>query len=664
MIKSVVVLGGGSAGWLTASLIAAKHHDKHSPFQVTLIESPNIPTIGVGEGTWPTMVNTLQQLGISELTFLQRCDASFKQASKFVHWHTGEKDDCYYHPFTPPESFEELSLVEQWQQSEKNEKFADAVSIQAKLCDENRAPKQLKLGDYKTIENYGYHLDAGKFAQLLTEHGVNKLGIKHIVDDVIKVQSLDNGDIAALVTQNHGEIAGDLFIDCSGQAAVLIGQHYKIPFISKKDVLFIDKAIATQVPYKEENDPVASATISTAQRAGWIWDIGLPSRRGVGHVFSSQYTSEAQAKADLITYLEQSIESPEQLTFKYLDINPGYRETFWHKNCVAVGMASGFLEPLEASALVMVELAAKTIALHMPAQRCVMDIVAKRYNTIMTFRWQRIIDFLKLHYVLSERDDNEFWRANRSTETIPDSLSELLELWQCQPPENNGFLSPYDLFPAASYQYILYGMGFKTKTNYLSCTQQKQSAAQNALNKVCARKQKVLPLLPTNRAILNEICTQERSFTLDVSADQSSHWQLLTNMKIEHICQELPVFFKRQKNNSFVPIALSHLTYKTLTDKPKSKAILTNELATYHNKETLAVEKLESLLEPAKLDITLNDNSNIAVLGLYVVNQKQWQQHDVKACFTAQQQQLIDQIIASISHVPKLIDRENLVRQK
>lgn len=654
MIKSVVVLGGGSAGWLTASLIAAKHHDKDSPFQVTLIESPNIPTIGVGEGTWPTMVNTLQQLGISELTFMQRCDASFKQGSKFVHWHNGLQSDTYYHPFTPPESFDEVCLAQYWQQFSHTNKFADAVSIQARLCDENKAPKQLKLGDYHTIENYGYHLDAGKFSQLLTEHGISKLGVKHVVDEVIAVQSHNDGDIAALVTQHNGAITGDLFIDCSGQAAALIGKHYQIPFISKKDILFIDKAIATQVPYHSPDAPVASATISTAQQAGWIWDIGLPTRRGVGHVFSSQYTSEQQAKDDLINYLKSSVDHPDKLRFKTLDINPGHREVFWHKNCVAVGMASGFLEPLEASALVMVELAAKTIALQMPANRSVMDTIAKQYNVNMMFRWQRIIDFLKLHYVLSERDDNAFWRANRSSESIPDSLKELLQLWQFQPPENNGFLSPYDLFPAASYQYILYGMGFQTKDNFLGNTEQQQVKAKAALDKVNSRKHKVIPLLPSNREILDEIGQQQRSFTLDVTANASPHWQLIPLAHLEKVCQTLPVFFTKHEDN-FVPLALS-----SLTDKTRNNNMIDLELdnPAEHLTNVIPAE----LLEPAKLDITLNDNSTIAVSGLYVINQEKWQQQAVKTTLIPEKRQLIEIINASLAHVTALIEKENNAR--
>ena len=661
MIKSIVVLGGGTAGWLTASLIAARHVNQHSPFKVTLVESPNIPAIGVGEGTWPTMVNTLKQLGISELTFMQCCDASFKQASKFVNWVDGKENDHYYHPFTPPQSFEEINLAAAWQKRHadgKSEKFADAVSLQAMLCQQKKAPKQLKLGDYKTIENYGYHLDAGKFAKLLTEHGTNQLGVTHILDEVISVESHENGDIAALVTEHQGNIEGDLFIDCSGQAARLIGQHYGVPFISKKDVLFIDKAIATQVPYKTTQDPVESATISTAQSAGWIWDIGLPTRRGVGHVFSSKYITAEQAKAQLKVYLRDSVDDVEKLQFRTLEINPGYREVFWRNNCVAVGMASGFLEPLEASALVMVELAAKTLALHMPASRAVMDIVAKQYNDNMHFRWQRIIDFLKLHYVLSKRED-DFWRDNRDLATTPESLQALMELWRYQAPDNNGFLSPYDLFPAASYQYILYGMGFKTKENYLGNPLTFAEQSQLAFSKVKERQRKMPTLLPTNREILYEISQLNRGGTLEIDQSTFGCWHYLSPMQLNEICQHYPIFFKKE-SQGFAPIYLTSLSDKTqksslMPGEIQQIPLLTNELATRLYQQ--------GFLEPVKLAITLNDDTEINVSGLHVIEQNNWQQLKSLNSLPAQFSQQLEAIISSLRHVPRLIEQENTVRR-
>jgi tryptophan 7-halogenase len=662
MIKSIVVLGGGSAGWLTACLIAAKHVNENSPFSVTVVESPNIPSIGVGEGTWPTMVNTLQQIGISELTFMQRCDASFKQASKFVNWTNNQQGDEYYHPFAPPQSFEQVSLASTWQQQYSDKSFADTVCLQALLCQQKRAPKQLKLGDFNTIENYGYHLNAGKFSQLLTEHGTENLGINHIIDDVIAIKSQSNGDIASLTTKAHGDISGDLFIDCSGQAAALIGKHYQVPFISKKEVLFIDKAIAVQVPYASENAPVESATISTAQSAGWIWDIGLPTRRGVGHVFSTKYTSIEAATEQLKSYLAQSVDNVDQLTFRTLDINPGYRKTFWHKNCVAVGMSSGFLEPLEASALVMVELAAKTIALQMPASREAMDVIARQYNKNMHFRWQRIIDFLKLHYVLSKRDDSDFWRDNRDPETVPDSLKELLTLWQYQPPENNGFLSPYDLFPAASYQYILYGMGFTTQANCLGNKTLLTKLSNDAIEKVKSRQNKMPALLPTNREILTEIRQLCREITIDITQENlltSQPWQYLPANQLAKVSEKYPVFFKKT-TKGYSPIYLTHLTEQAKVNQAND---INNERHLEDNNEdTLLAFNDDELLEPVKLDITLNDGTTIKMTGLYVLQQNQGKQVKSSQQYSARLSNQLELMTSSLQHVSRLIAKENKVR--
>ncbi len=226
-------------------------------------------------------------------------------------------------------------------------------------------------------------------------------------------------------------------------------------------MLFCDTALAVQVPYESDVSPIASHTISTAQTAGWIWDIGLPTRRGTGHVYSSNHISDEEAERELRAYLGPAAGD---LPVRKIKIQGGHRETFWKRNCVAVGLAAGFLEPLEASAIVLIELSAKLIAEQMPACREVMDAIASRFNATTLYRWGRIIDFLKLHYVLTRRTDSAFWRDNLLPETIPDRLKELLLLWKYQSPWfHDEFDRIEEVFPAASYQYVLYGMGFRTE---------------------------------------------------------------------------------------------------------------------------------------------------------------------------------------------------------
>ncbi|MBU1439639.1 MAG: tryptophan 7-halogenase, partial [Gammaproteobacteria bacterium] len=301
--------------------------------------------------------------------------------------------------------------------------------------------------------------------------------------------------------KNSGLIAGDLFVDCSGFSSLLLGQHYQVPFKACDDILFIDSALAVQVPYESPDAPIASHTISTAQDAGWIWDIGLQHRRGVGYVYASKYCTEQQARATLARYVGPAIAD---LAVRKIPIKSGHRSRFWQNNCVAVGLSAGFLEPLEASALVLVELSAQMISEQLPANRALMDIVAKRFNETFLYRWDKIIDFLKLHYLLSQRDE-PFWRDNRDPATIPQSLQDLLQLWRYRAPSDLDFTSNNEVFPAASYQYVLYGMGFQTDyqgSHYLldNPSFAEQQFAQN--QKMIAH---ALGMLPTNRELIQKI---------------------------------------------------------------------------------------------------------------------------------------------------------------
>jgi tryptophan 7-halogenase len=506
-IRTITIVGGGTAGWLTAGVIAAEHlANSENGVQVTLIESPDVSPIGVGEGTWPTMRGTLKKMGISETDFFRECDASFKQGAKFAKWVTGAEDDAYYHPLVLPQGYAEINLAPHWLPHAQQIPFADAVSFQGQLCERGLAPKQNTTPEYAHVANYAYHLDAGKFSVFLTKHCTEKLGVKHILDHVTSVNSAENGDIASVSTTKHGDISGDLFIDCTGFNALLIGKHFHIPFISKKHILFNDTALACHVPYVSDTSPIASHTVSTAQKNGWIWDIGLPSRRGVGHVFSSAHSSVDEAESELRAYVGASRpDLSDNIAVRQIAINPGHRQVFWHQNCVAVGLAAGFLEPLEASALVLVELSAAMISEQLPASRQVMDIVAKRFNDKFLYRWDRIIDFLKLHYVLTKRTDTDYWQDNCDAATIPADLQSLLDLWRYEAPWHNDFSQVDEVFPSASYQYVLYGMGFSTKKRATMRRSENSHLAEQHFLQNTQLTQKLLAGLPTNRDLINKI---------------------------------------------------------------------------------------------------------------------------------------------------------------
>jgi tryptophan halogenase len=506
LVKNIIIVGGGTAGWLTAGTIAAKlKNDKKSGYTITLVESPDVPIIGVGEGTWPTMRRTLKAMGVRETDFIKECHVSFKQGAKFAQWVTGAKNDFYYHPLVLPQDFDNTNLADHWLSSDTDASFSEAVCSQEYLCEHGLAPKQIATAEYASISNYAYHLDAGTFSQFIQRHCVKHLDVKHVLDHVTQVNNNEDGDIISVSTESHGNLSGDLFVDCTGFKSLLLGENQQVPFKSCQDVLFVDKALAVHVPYADDSSPIASHTISTAQSAGWIWDIGLSSRRGVGHVYASKYIDGDTARQQLRDYIRPSYADVDSLSFREIDINAGHREIFWKRNCVAVGLSAGFLEPLEASALLLVEISAEMISEQMPVNRSSMDIVAKRFNKTFLYRWASIIDFLKLHYMLSKRDDNQFWLDHRDPSTIPESLQELLTLWQYKTPWHEDFEFAKEVFPAASYQYVLYGMGFKTELSHLGLSEKNTERAKLLFKRNAEQSSKLLATMSTNRELLNKI---------------------------------------------------------------------------------------------------------------------------------------------------------------
>lgn len=512
-IEHIVIVGGGTAGWLTANIIAARFRSRDSyGIKVTLIESPNVPTIGVGEGTWPSMRTTLDAIGIAEDDFIRSCDASLKQGTWFKDWIT-VGDTPYYHPFSLPEGFNSVNLAEHWLAGSAGDiPFAQAVTPQYAVCEAGRAPKQIGIPNYAYTVNYGYHLDAGKFATLLTTNATEKLDVHHIQADVMSVKADDEGYITAVVTQQAGEIAGDLFVDCSGFQSLLLGQHYGVETESVERFLFNNAAVAVQAPYADDDAPVATTTNSTAQSNGWIWDIGLQHRRGVGHVFAKDFQTHDETLYILDSYLKRTGFSAglDNLNPRFLEFDPGYRSKFWVKNCLAIGLSAGFIEPLEASALVLVELSAMALVNQMPRNRQDMPIIANRFNREFRARWTQIIDFLKLHYVLSRRDDSEYWLRNRDRSSIPETLQENLVVWSNRVPWHHDDMRRDDMFPAASYQYVLYGMGFNTQLNLeaIRSSADDHMTAQKLFAETQKKAQKYGQFLPPTRFLMNQLREQ------------------------------------------------------------------------------------------------------------------------------------------------------------
>ena len=462
-IQNIIIVGGGTAGWITAAKLAKKltTSDEHS-IKVTVVESPDIPTIGVGEGTWPTMRKTLLDLGIDEAKFMAYCQATFKQGTRFVNWkHEADNgvNNHYYHTFSSIFDPADFNLAPYWLAGHAGESktFAEAVSAQGATCDLGLAPKRITDLPYDGTLSYAYHLDAGKFADFLTEYATNELSVDLVKANVKSINQHENGDIKSLELDTGTFIEGDFFVDCTGFRSMLLGQTLGTKFKSVSDTLLTDTAVAIQVPYDSEETPIPCQTNSVAQDAGWIWDISLFNRRGTGHVFSSNHMSVEQAEQTLRNYIGEGHES---LEARVLKINVGYREDFWRNNCVAIGLSAAFVEPLEASAIFLIEAGGNMLADMFPRTKSAMKYAAKQYNESFHYRWQKTIEFIKLHYFLSRRT-SAFWQDNRQLSTVPEALQEKVEFWQHQAVSKYEFSNSFEPFPHESYQYVLYGMDYK-----------------------------------------------------------------------------------------------------------------------------------------------------------------------------------------------------------
>lgn len=498
-VDQIAIIGGGTAGWLAACYLAARHPQ----LAITLVEAPDIPTIGVGEGTWPTMRETLATIGISESEFLAECDASFKQGSRFDGWVDGQASDSYYHPFTLPPAGDQRDLVAAWHQFAEGQTYAEAMTPQTAVSAAALAPRQRAMPDYAGALNYAYHLDAGKFAALLARHATQRLGVRHLADKVVAVRGAPGEAIEAVELAQAGSLAADLFLDCTGQSALLIDGHCRAGWIDRRDMSFNDRALAVQVPTLPDS-PIASVTVGTAHEAGWLWDIALPRRRGIGCVYSSRHLTDDRARQIINGYVSAAVPgaNPAKLTPRLLSFRTGHRSRFWHSNCLAIGLSAGFIEPLEASAIVMIELSLRALADALPMSVETMSIHAERFNAKFHYRWDRIVEFLKLHYVLSRRSE-PYWVAQRSPETIPPRLAENLRLWREAPPQGRDFPDYEEIFPVASQSYVLYGMGFPPPHGQTS-----GQVAASRLAEVRERTRNLLAALPSNRTYLGAIAPQ------------------------------------------------------------------------------------------------------------------------------------------------------------
>lgn len=503
--RRILIVGGGTAGWLTAAYLAkALRLPERSHLEVTVLESPDIGVIGVGEGTFPTIRTTLQFLGIDEGRFIRETSATLKQGIRFVDWArapAGGEPQSFFHPFEAPFYAEGINLVPYWllQDAATRLPFAQAMTIQQRVAEAQRAPKRAHEAPYTAPLNYAYHFDALKLARLLAEHA-RQLGVRHVEGTVTQVGLDETGAVDHVDTPQHGRFQADLYIDCTGFRAELIGRALGAGFQSARGVLFADRALACKIPVEPDDTAMQSCTIATAHEAGWTWEIGLNGSRGIGCVYSSSHIGDDRAAEILRGYV-----GPAHADFamRSIPFEPGYRERQWVKNCVAVGLSAGFLEPLESTGLVLIEAAVGMIAEMLPHSGP-MEAPARRFNELMAARFENIINFLKLHYCLSERPE-PFWRDNAAGATVPQRLAELLEQWRLRPPGRFDFVLDTETFAFFNYQYILYGMGFSTDLGAGREDFTQVEEANRLFAKIQRFADRALVDLPAHRALVQQM---------------------------------------------------------------------------------------------------------------------------------------------------------------
>jgi len=451
--KSIVILGGGTAGWIAANLLAT--HWKDQDFDITLVESPDIGIIGVGEGSTPPLRVFLDVIGVQETDWMSRCDATYKVGITFRNWSTKPGFDEYFHPFLcQPDEF---SVPAFYHNSFLRRKGVDLDGHPSQffmaweLAKQRLAP--VAPPNFPFEMNYGYHFNSGLLGQFLREWAANK-GVKYRQATVTDVVLDDEGNIDYLKTDSEETIKADFYVDSTGFRSQLLQKTLGVPFDSCEDVLFNDSAVVFPTDPDENPQP---QTISTALKYGWVWKIPLTSRFGNGYVYSSKYVDDDDAEMELREHLglvDSDIEA-RRLKFKV-----GRVREHWAKNCLAVGLSQGFIEPLEATALDMVQ---ETVVRFIEAvnKGNFTDQYRDEFNDRVSKRFDAVRDYIVCHYRINTRSDTDYWLDNGNNEKISHSLRELLSAWisgkNITDELERQSLDAY--FPSVSWNCLLAGKG-------------------------------------------------------------------------------------------------------------------------------------------------------------------------------------------------------------
>jgi len=419
-LKNIVIVGGGSAGWMTAAALSSLLDPRN--ISVTLVESEQIGTVGVGEATIPDMINFNRILGIREAEFMKATDATFKLGIQFVNW--GRLGEHYFHPFGQHGAdMQGIDFHHYWLHAQQNGS-ANPIEDYSLCAVAGKANKfALPAQDPRSVMSkirYAYHFNATKYAKFLRVYA-EKRGVRRIEGKVETVSvAPGSGDIQSLALDNGKRIEGDFFFDCTGFRALLMRKTLGVEFKDWSQWLPCNTA---QTIACEHTDALPSYTRSTAQSAGWQWRIPTQSRTGNGHIYSTDYMDDEAAQDILLANLDGTpIGQPRTIRFK-----TGRLAEFWHNNCVGIGLSSGFLEPLESTSLYLIQSGISKFISLFPSGSF-SPIIAQEYNRQMCQEFDQVRDFIILHYKATQRDDSPFWNYCR-TMSIPDSLQRKIDLF-------------------------------------------------------------------------------------------------------------------------------------------------------------------------------------------------------------------------------------------
>ncbi|WKE66158.1 tryptophan 7-halogenase [Gallaecimonas kandeliae] len=455
MAPSITLVGGGAAGWMTAIYLNRYFNQQPGSRQIRVVESPDIGIIGVGESTVHSIRYFFAAMGLDENELLKEANGTLKSGILFRNWMkpvAGQMHQ-YFHPFEANLSGANIDISSTWlaMQDRPPGRYDEAVCTSSHLVAEGRCAKGKNSAPYQGLVPYGYHLDATLMARFLRRKAV-EAGVEHIEATVSDVDVVD-GNIVAVQT-DKGRVGGDIFIDCTGFRGLLMEKLSPGNWRSFAEALPVNRAVAIQKAYEGDVKP-KPYTQATALDHGWVWEIDLVNRQGTGYVYDGNALTREEAEQALRDYLGPQAEV---LKAVHLDMKVGCRQRFWVGNCIAMGLAGGFIEPLESTGLHVINMGARLLATHLSA-KTLDQPVRDSYNRLMLGIYEDLKQFIVLHYCLTDRDDTPFWRRARESVRHCPALATQLDAWKHKVCEYLDLAGGYSTtFTDENYRYVLYGM--------------------------------------------------------------------------------------------------------------------------------------------------------------------------------------------------------------